>query len=150
MKTDFNRSGPATLRRAKRRQGVTLVEVMIAVLFSTAICAGLFEVGWKARRYAEYSRLATEARSRAKEQLEEIVSYNLSDLKQTSFQWKSETNISSLGYSIVRTPRVIFHAGNRAPAGASSSVYAEVHVDVMFQSPLWKKLMTNTFSMIVE
>jgi hypothetical protein len=123
---------------------------MIALVFATGICAGLYEVGWRARRYAEYSRVAAEARSRAKEQLEEFVSYNLSDLKKPGFQWRTETNESSMGYPIVRSPRVIWHAGNQAVVGASSGVYAEVHVDVTFTSPLWKKMVTNTFSVIIQ
>ena len=132
------------------RRGTSLVEVMIAMVFSSIICAGLYEVGWKSRQYADYARVATEARSRAKEQLEEIVSYNLSDLCQASYQWKSDTNLSAMGYSIVRTPRVVWHAGDTSETNASSSLYAEVHVDVAFRSPLWKKMVTNTFSMIIQ
>jgi Tfp pilus assembly protein PilV len=136
--------------RRCNKMGTTLVEAMIAMVFATVISAGLYQVGWKARRYAEYSRLANEARSRAKEQLEEIISYRLSDLRQVSYQWRSETNTSSAGFSIVRTPRVVWHARDLSVVGASSGVYAEVHVDVVFRSPLWERLMTNTFSMIIE
>jgi Tfp pilus assembly protein PilV len=133
----------------RKRQGLTLVEVLIAVFFATAICIGLYQIGWTARRYAEYSRLATEARSRAKELLEELNSYSLDDLRQPSFLWRTETNESSMGYEIVRSPRVTWHGSGTEVVGLSSGVYAEVHVEVAFRSPLWQKQMTNTFSMII-
>ncbi len=134
---------------SNKRHGMTLAEVMIALVIVMGTSAGLYEMGSMARRTAEYARLATEARSRAKEQLEEIISYKILDLKQPSFQWKSETNFSAMGYDIVRTPRVLWHAADTTLVGISSGVYAEVHIDVVFRPPLWKSQVTNTYSMIL-
>jgi type II secretory pathway pseudopilin PulG len=132
-----------------QRHGMTLVEVMIALVIVMGMSAGLYQMGSMARRTAEYARLSTEARSRAKEQLEEIVSYKISDLQQASYQWKTETNSSAMGYDIVRTPRVLWHAADTAIVGMSSGVYAEVHIDVVFRPPLWKTQVTNTYSMLI-
>lgn len=129
---------------------MTLVEIMIAMLFASGICAGLYQVSWQARRYAEYARLATEARELGKEKLEEILSYNANDLRSSSYWWTPETNFSSTGASITRQARAVWHAPDASVVGASSGVYAEIHVDVVFRSPLWKAIATNTFSTIVQ
>lgn len=138
-------------RNRVRHAGVTLVEVMIAMLFATAVCAGLYKVGWQARRFAEHSRLATEARSLAKEKLEEITSHSLEDLKASDYWWNVETNAGATGFMIVRKPCVYWHQGDGSRAtGSTNSVYAEVYVDVVFRSPLWGELVTNSFPIIVQ
>ena len=149
MKT--NHSDEDTRKNATSRAGMTLVEVMIAMAVAGAICAGFFEVGWKARRYAEYARLSNEARSLAKERMEEILSYSFEDLAKPSCTlWNSDTNLSSSGFAITRKPRAIWHTSDQNVSCASSSVYAEVHIDVVFASPLWGGSMTNSFGTIKQ
>jgi hypothetical protein len=123
---------------------------MIAILFASALCLGLYQVGWQARRYAEYARLATEARAYAKEKLEEISSYPVEDLMASTYWWRTETNYSAIGAPIVRQPRVVWHKADGATANLTNAVYAEVHVDVIFRSQLWQALVTNSFPMIVK
>lgn len=137
--------------KKKKTVGYTLVEVMIAMVFTAVICIGLFEVGWRAKRYAEYSRVATEARCLAKEKLEEINSHTFLSLSQPECSlWNADTTTSSLGYTIARQPRVVWHNANKSVVGVASSLYAEVHVDVSFISPLWGRKMTNSYSLIVQ
>ncbi len=102
-------------------------------------------------RYAEYSRVATEARSLAKEKLEEIFSYGFESLQSGgNLLWNGDTTVSSLGYTIARQPRVTWHAADQSVVAVDDSIYAEVHVDVVFLSPLWGAPMTNTFSILVQ
>lgn len=137
--------------KMKKTTGYTLVEVMIAMAFTASICLGLYQVGWRARRYAEYSRIATEARSLAKEKLEEINSHTFKSISQPEcLLWNGDSNTSAMGSAIFRQPRVIWHDASKNVVGVESSVYAEVHVDVEFRSPLWDKMMTNTFSLLIQ
>ncbi|MFO7535321.1 MAG: hypothetical protein R6X19_06525 [Kiritimatiellia bacterium] len=129
---------------------MTLVEIMVAMFFASGVCAGLYQVGWQARRHAEYARLATEARELAKEKLEEILSYDLNDLRSSSYWWNTETNFSSTGAPILRQARAVWHAADASVTESSTGVYAEIHVDVAFRSPLWNAIATNTFSTIVQ
>lgn len=140
------------MKRHRRvcRQGMTMVEVLIAMLFAAGVCAGLYKVGWQARRFAEHSRLATEARSLAKEKLEEIISHSLADLKTSTYWWNTDTNFGMTGYPIVRTSRVAWHQGDGGAAEYANAVYAEIDVDVVFPSPLWGKPVTNSFPMIIR
>ncbi len=137
--------------KTNTKRGMTLVEVLIAMAITAGLCLGLYEVGWKARRYAEYSRVATEARALAKEKLEEIISYDFESLSQPScLLWNADTNTSSLGIPIQRRPQVVWHAADKAVVGVSSGVYAEVHVAVSFLSPLGTQMTTNTFSILIQ
>lgn len=134
-----------------RRLGLTLVEVVIAMALVALLCLGLFTVGLKSRRFAEHSRVATEARTLAKQRLEEIVAGGRLNLATPTYTLLGVvSNTSSRGYPIIRTPYVLWHAADGASVGASSGVYAEVHVDVSFWTPLFDRLLTNSFSMIVE
>lgn len=126
------------------------MEVLIAMLFASGLCLGLYQVGWQARRYSEYARLATEARAYAKEKLEEISSFPVDDLRNSAYFLKVETNYSAIGAAIVRQPRFVWHDANGAVTNLTNAVYAEVHVDVMFRSQLWQALVTNSFSTIVN
>ena len=132
--------------RTRRARGLTLVEVMVAMALLSGICAGLYRVGWQARRYAEYARLANEARGLAKEKLEELVSHDLTELRASPSWWNADSNSSHTGASVVRQAHVVWHD---PPYGIGAS-YAEIHVDVAFRSPLWNAIMTNTFSTLVQ
>jgi len=134
-----------------QRAGMTLVEVCIAMALVALLCGGLYAVGLKARQFAEHNRLATEARSLAKERLEEMVSYGAANLaKPTCTLANSDTNHSSLGYDIVRQPVIVWHAADGSVVGSTNAVYAEARVNVTYTSPLIKRQRTDSFSMLVE
>jgi type II secretory pathway pseudopilin PulG len=131
--------------------GISLIEVVIAMALAALICAGLFPVGLKARQFAENNRLATEARLLAKERLEEMISIGRLNLAKPSCTLiHASTNLSSQGYSIVRQPRIAWHSANQSVVAATAGVYVEAHVDVKYQSPLFKQTTTNTYSTIIE
>ncbi len=138
------------VRSPSGSRGLTLVEMMVALTVLSGIGAGLFRVGWQARRYAEYARLATEARALGKEKLEEILSYDLEDFRASSYWWSTDTNASYTGAPIVRQARVVWHGGDQSVTGSASGAYAEIHVDIAFRSPLWDAMTTNTFSTLVQ
>lgn len=133
------------------RSGMSLIEVVVAMALTVLLCGGLFGIGLKARRFAEHGRVAIEARTLAKQKLEEIVGDGRINIAQPTYMLvAADTNVSSRGYPIVRRPYVIWHAADGATVGVSSGVYAEVHVDVSFWTPLYDHSVTNSFSMIVE
>ncbi len=124
---------------------------MVAMLLAILLSIGLFELGWKARRWSEHARVATEARSVAKQKLEELIAAGRDGLaKPGCLLANAGTNVSSLGQDIVLSPRILWHAGDKSVVSASSNVYAELHLDVTFVSPLQSGRITNSFSMILN
>lgn len=134
---------------AHQDAGVTLVEATIALGVLALLCAGVLLVTLHARRFAEHSRVATEAQALAKERLENMIALGCVRLRDSNLA-NIDTNTSSLGQPVIRRPRIVWHMGDKAVAGASTSVYAEVHIDMIFPTPLVKTPITNTFSMIIQ
>jgi type II secretory pathway pseudopilin PulG len=133
------------------RSGMTLVEVCVAMALTTLMTVGLYAVGLQARKFAEHNRLATEGRSLAKERLEEMISVGMANLaKPTCTLISAGTNESSLGYTLVRQPRIAWHAADGSVVAASNAVYAELHVDVSYNSPMTKAQVSDTYSTIVQ
>jgi len=147
-----NKSGDSVTRnarslglsfKAKRsRLGMSLIEVTVAMGLTALMCGGLYALGLNIRRVGEKYRLSTEAQSFAKERLEEIIAYGLDNIKLPSCTLlKTTTTKSSLGYTITRKPRIIWHAADQSvvddPADAA---YAEVHIEVTDTSPVAKVL----------
>jgi len=142
---------PRPRSRRRLRAGTTLVEVLVAASLVLLLGAGLIALGLSARRLAEYSRVATEARSLGRERLEAMVSLGKENLALSSCSLlNADTNASSSGYPIVRRTRVVLHGGDGSVVGISSNAYAEIHVDVVFPSVLSKRQATNTYSMLLE
>lgn len=129
---------------------MTLVEVVIAMALSVMLCAGLYAVVLKAEQFADHNRLATEARSLAKERLEEMFALGAENLAKFSCTLLgSDTNLSSTGGTIVRRPHLVWHTADGGVTDSVSAAYAEVHVDVSYSSSLIKRRMTNSYSVIV-
>jgi type II secretory pathway pseudopilin PulG len=130
---------------------MTLIEVCMAMALVLLLGGGLYITGQKAVQFAEHNRLATEARSLAKERLEEMIAYGATELaKPTCTILNSDTNISSLGYSIVRQPILFWHAADASIVGSTNAAYVEAHVDVSYRSPLIKRQITDSYSMIID
>lgn len=137
--------------QTNERGGFTLVEVVIAMALTALLCGGLYALGLKARRFAEHNRIATEARTLGKERLEELISIRREGLAKPSCTlMNTDTNTSSLGYPIIRTAQISWHAQDRSVAGATNSVYAEVHQQVSYFSPLFNHSVTDSFSTIIQ
>jgi len=133
------------------RAGTTLVEVVIALALITLMTMGLYALGMQTRKYAEHNRVATEARSLAKERIEEMISLGFDNLvKPSCTLLNADSTQSSLGYAITRTPTAIWHAANGTIASASNAVYAEVHVSVSYYSPIFSGPASDTYSSIVQ
>jgi len=130
---------------------MTLVEVTIAMALTAMISGGLYAVGLEARKLTEHNRVATEARSLAKERLEEMISVGSLNLaKPTCMLANADTNQSLHGYTIVRQPRVVWHAVDGSVVATSNAVYAEVHVDVSYESRITKGQISDTYSTILQ
>lgn len=143
--------GAQLMAPGKGRAGFTLVEVVIAMALTALLCGGLYTLGLKARRFAEHNRIATEARTLGKERLEEIISVGLENLlKPSCLLMNTDTNISSLGYPIIRMAQVSWHAADRTVVSVTNSVYAEFHQQVSYYSPLLNKQITDTYSSIIQ
>lgn len=134
-----------------RRAGFTLIEALVATVLVGIMCAGLFAVGIRTRRVAEHSRVATEARSLAKQKLEEAMAVGLPALKQLSCTaLNGDTNRSEMGYAIIRRPHAVWHGAGGVATQRTAAVFAEVHVDVAYLSPLFDCAVTDTYSVIVS
>lgn len=136
--------------RVRRSEGMTLVEVMVAIALVGLMCGGLFTLGLNVRSRSETNRIATEARALAKQRLEEMIGAGRANLAKSSCTlFNVDTNFSSLGYPVVRTPIVVWHSSGGAITTATDAVYAEVHVAVTYKSPSYKKNFTDTYSMVI-
>jgi type II secretory pathway pseudopilin PulG len=130
--------------------GMTLVEVVIAMALVALMSAGLISVGLATRRFSEHNRIITEARTLAKDRIEDLVATRIDNLTAPGLTlMNSDTNLSSRGYPIVRSVQLVWHAADGTVA-ASTGTYAEVSCNVSFMSPLYKKTMTNTYSMLIQ
>jgi hypothetical protein len=115
------------------------------------LCGGLYSLGLKARHFAEHNRISTEARTLGKERLEELISVRRAGLSKPScLLLNTDTNISSLGYQIIRSAQVSWHAADRSIVSATNSVYAEVHQQVSYFSPLLNHQITDSYSTIIQ
>lgn len=134
-----------------RCKGFTLLELITAMLLTVLLGVGLFELGWKARRWSEHARIATEARGVAKQKLEEMIGVGREGLAQPGCLLLGTTTYTgSLGRRFICRPRLIWHAEDGSVCDVSSNRYAELHLDVVFPSPLLKTSVTNSFPMILD
>ena len=131
-------------------EGMTLIEVVVAMTLALLLCAGLYHVGVKTYAYGEDNRSSTEARYYGKERLEEIIAAGRANLTGSATILQPDTNTSIRGYPIIRIPRVVWHTADKAITGSSNAIYGEVHVDVTYWSPLFSTTMTDTFSTIIQ
>jgi type II secretory pathway pseudopilin PulG len=135
----------------RRHRGMTLIEVTLAMALTALMCIALIAVGVKAKRFSEHNRLAGEARSLGRERLEEMIAIGMANLAQPSCTLRNhDTNMSSLGRAIIREPRLFWHAADGSITVASSALYAEVHLDVLYTTPLLRGEVTDTYSTIVH
>ncbi len=131
-------------------RGLTLVEVCIALALTAMMCAGLYGVGMKARRFAETDRVVVEARALAKERLEEMRYAGRQNLGSTSCTYiATSTNATTRGYPVVVRPRLTWHAADGSVTQFVEAVYVEVHVDAVYHSPLYGRQTTDTYSMVI-
>ena len=144
--------GRQAISTRNRRAGLTLIEVMIASGLVLLLALGLLSVGMKIQHMGEYSRYATEARALAKERMEEIISMGIDNLRPGGLTlFLTDTNTTTRGYPVIRQTRLIWHAGDGSVVtGSLNGVYAEVHSDVIFWSPLSDRYLTNTYSVLIE
>lgn len=129
---------------------MTLVEVVIAMALVALLSAGLIGVSLTTRRFSEHNRLATEARTLAKDRIEDLVATRIDNLTAPGLTLlQTDTNESSRGYPIVRSARLVWHMADGSVTAATGT-YAEVNIDVSFLSPLFDKTVTNTYSMLIQ
>ena len=141
---------PADKRRSIQCEGVTLVEVMVAMLLTAMLCAGTYTVGLYARGVSEKNRVAAEARSLARERLEEMIAAGKDNLAMASSTLADSTlHTCASGGSVKREPRLIWHAADGSITQAIGAAYAEVHMDVTYVSPVTHNEMKETISTII-
>jgi len=146
MKDRLNESRPYS--QTGSRQGMTLVEVCIAMALVALACGGLYAVGIKSRQFAEHNRTAMESRSLAKERLEEMIALGAEKLAGSIT--RTDTNFTSMGDEVVRQPRLVWHKADGTVGASTNAAYVEAHVDVTYRSPLTKAPVTDSYSMIIE
>jgi Tfp pilus assembly protein PilV len=138
-------------RLINTKDGMTLVEVVIAMCLISLVCGGLYALNIKTMRFGEHNRLATEARSLAKERLEELISVGALNLaKPSCTMLNTDTNLSSRGYPIIRQPQIIWHAADGSVVASTNAAYAEIHMNVNYRSPLTKSLLVDSYPMILQ
>jgi type II secretory pathway pseudopilin PulG len=154
MKTAYRRThdtrhtGPMT---PGRRDGMTLVEILIAMALVVMMCAGILTVVLKAKRFAEHTRVATAARGLAKERLEEMIAAGLEDVAAPACMYTNLTlHTTMIGYNVQRQARLYWHDVDGSVTARTNAAYAEAHVDVIYDSPLINGLQTDTYSGIVD
>jgi type II secretory pathway pseudopilin PulG len=130
--------------------GLTFVEVLISIALVSLMSAGLYAITLGARRWGEHNRLAAEARGLAKERLEEMLAVGRTSLAQPSSTLaNADTNLSSLGYQIVRTPVLAWHSANRSSTQAVNAAYCEAQVTVSYHSPLLGRQVSDAYSLLI-
>ncbi len=150
-KRPLKRLGNRTFARKKSSKGFSLIEVVIAMALTTLMSAGLYSMGLQVRRSADRNRLATEARSLAKERLEEIVATGIVNLAKPSNSLLDESRVTSqMHYELVQTPWVIWHAADGSIAAPADADYAEVHITVSYRSPNGQHMLGDTYSILVN
>lgn len=140
------------MKKKHLQSGMTLIEMLLAMGITALMCGGLYTMGIMLRRSSEGTRIATEARAFAKERLEEIIALGLEDAAKSSCTlFETTLGKSSTGAVIQRTPSVVWHTYDGAVVtNASTADYAEVNVRVTYPTPLMGKMLTDTYSTIVN
>lgn len=139
------------MQQDQYHEGMTLVEMMVASALVAVMAIGLLSIGIKSQAFGEHSRTATEARALAKAGLEEMVAAGIETLRtQPGTLFQATTNLSNRDFPIIRQPSMVWHLPNGAVAASTNGTYAEVHVTVQFWSPLFKRMATNDYAMIIQ
>jgi prepilin-type N-terminal cleavage/methylation domain-containing protein len=131
--------------------GLTLIEVMTAIALLTIVLGGLVYCGSAAMRMADLIRLTTEARGLAKMRMEELAGATRAQLAEASFAaLRPATNLSTINYPVVVQTRLSWHLASGAGATAASNDYAEVFVDVLYDSPVTRRRQVNTLPGLIH
>ena len=131
--------------------GVTLIEVMTAIVLLTMVLGSLVFCGTAAMRMADLIRLTTEARGLAKMRMEELAGATRSQLAESTFAaLLPVTNLSTINYPVVVQTRLVWHLASGAIATAASNDYAEVFVDALYDSPVTRRPLVNTLPGLIH
>jgi len=137
--------------RLQSRAGVTLVEVMTAIVLLTIVMSGLVYCGTSAMHMVNLIRLTTEARGLAKLRMEEVAGSTRDQLAATGNGILIPvTNTVTFDYPVVVQTRIYWHTASGAIATAESNDYAEVHIDAMYDSPITGRHIVNTLTRLVQ
>jgi hypothetical protein len=60
------------------------------------------------------------------------------------------TNLSTINYPVVVQTRLVWHLASGAIATAASNDYAEVFVDVLYDSPVTRRQLVNTLPGLIH
>lgn len=132
-------------------EGMTLVEVMIAMGILGIMLGGLLYCVISAQRMGEYLRESTEARAWAKACMELLTAAGRDRIGQPGYQEvQMVTNYTSADHPMIRNVRMHWHDGNGQAASADSNEYVEVHVDTVFYSAVAGGMSTTTVSGIIR
>jgi prepilin-type N-terminal cleavage/methylation domain-containing protein len=131
--------------------GLTLIEVMTAIALLAIVLGSLVYCGSAAMRMADLIRLTTEARGLAKMRMEELAGAKRAQLAEASFAaLLPATNLSTINYPVVVQTRLAWHLASGENATAASNDYAEVFVDVLYDSPVTRRRMVNTLPGLIH
>lgn len=131
--------------------GVTLIEVMTAIVLLSMVLGSLVFCGTAAMRMADLIRLTTEARGLAKMRMEELAGATRSQLAESTFAaLLPVTNLSTINYPVVVQTRLVWHLASGAIATAASNDYAEVFVDALYDSPVTRRQLVNTLPGLIH
>jgi len=139
-------------RAEPSRSGMTLSEVMVSMTLVAMLAGGLMMMGMRARALVEHNRLVTEARSLAKERVEEMLSLGVGELlKPSCTVTNQDVMLSSQGHQIFRRPIIIWHAADFSiVTDPDDAAYLEAHVHVSFMSPNNHKMYTDGYGVILK
>ncbi|MEI6085027.1 MAG: hypothetical protein WCS70_12085 [Verrucomicrobiota bacterium] len=130
--------------------GFSLIEVAVAFGLLSMLAIVVLSTGVMLIRKVRYNMVSTEARNLGIQKLEEIAAGGFNNIVlQTPFA--PQTNlIQNIDPVVIRTVDIVGHATNlTVVSDLVTASYLEIHVNVVFQSPVSKRRMTNTFSTIV-
>ena len=132
------------------RDGLTIMEVLVAAAILGIVCLALLLSSSMAWRTADNNRILTEARSFAREGLETATAAGVGGLLQSNTVLNAQTNISSTAVKLVRTAEAYWHNADGSLGTLGTNVYAEVHMHVRFLSPLTRSNTVTTLTGLVR
>lgn len=123
---------------------------MVAIALVVILAAGLFETGRMVSRMTHFNRIALESRALGSELVEEVSARTVPEII-AQMPFAPLTNRLQFGEQVVRSVTIVGHAADQSVVtNLAQSAYLELHVNVVFTSPLTQSPVTNLFSTLVN
>lgn len=140
------------MKKHSTKEGVSLIEVIIAMAVTMTLSGGLYKMGLSLQRSSETSRIATEAQGYARDTLESLIGRSLRDVAAPAFFHNfPKKRESSTGAIMTRKVDVFWHnADGEHVKAPDHDGFAEVHVEVTYPAPKTGKPLTLSYATLIN